>query len=75
MRRAQAIAHKFQLTLISIVAVAVVIGVTVFLLRRRKARLAAVQAKTAPVLGANPTPPQLDPAATRAPVRVPSSTP
>lgn len=75
MRRAQAIAHKFQLTLISIMAVAVVIGLTVFLLRRRKARLAAEQAKRSPVLVADSAPPQLDPAATRSPVRVPSSTP
>jgi len=47
MRRAQAIAHRFQLTLISIMAVGVLVGLVVFLVRRRKARLAAESAAQA----------------------------
>jgi membrane protein DedA with SNARE-associated domain len=63
MRRAQAIAHKFQLTLISIIAVVVVVGLTVFLVRRRKARIAAAQTRAAPLIAAGEEEPPADPPA------------
>jgi membrane protein DedA with SNARE-associated domain len=71
MRRAQAIAHKFQLTLISIIAVAVVIGLTVFLVRRRRPPPPPAQPKAAPLVSAGEAQPPSEPPAARTPVPVP----
>ncbi len=68
-----ALAHKFQIGLLSVMVTGLLIGLFVYF-RRRKARLAAAQAITTPPL-INGSILPVDPAAPRRPVTVPSSTP